>query len=130
MPAEKYNEDYKSRTAKETGRKTGIKPTKKEQEARIHDAALQLCSGKRPSEIQRNIREKYGVCYATARNYINAAQDQVKADFSRERDEFLATRLGILEKVIAIGMETNQLGSVVGAVRLAMEATGTAVDKR
>lgn len=68
--------------------------------------------------------------YDTACRYIHRARDVIREDFSTERADFIATRLAILEKVVAVGMETNQLGSVVGAVRLAMEATGSMADKK
>jgi len=69
------------------------------------DLAEIIAAGNNQISIPKLIIEKWGVCRPTA-------------------DKWKAKRLQTLEMTIERGMRTNQLGSVIGAVRLQAEMLG------
>ena len=95
--------------------------SRQEKDRRIHEIAQLIINGKRTSECARYAAENWGVGRRQAEQYIADARDIIRADFSGERQDFLAEKLAALAKVQEKAMESNQLGAVVGAVRLAAE---------
>ncbi len=85
---------------------------------------------KRKSEIHRHCRETYGVSNEQSNVYIERARLILREDYAQERSDFIAAKLGVLEKVISASLETNQNSNAVGAIRLMMEMVGGFPDKR
>ena len=95
--------------------------SRQEKDRRIHEIAQLIVNGKRTSECARYAAENWGVGYRQAQTYILQAREIIRADFSAERADFLAEKLAALQLVQERAMESNQLGAVIGAVRLSAE---------
>ena len=101
----------------------GKKATNAEIQHRVQTVARLLINCVPRSQIVHHARETWGVKHDMADRYISRARELVREDYSVERKDFVATRLGTLDKVIQEGMKSNQLGVVVGALRLQAELT-------
>ena len=101
----------------------GKKATNAEVQHRVQTVARLLINCVPRSQIVHHARETWGVKHDMADRYISRARELVREDYSVERKDFVATRLGTLDKVIQEGMKSNQLGVVVGALRLQAELT-------
>ena len=99
----------------------GKKATNAEIQHRVQTVARLLINCVPRSQILRHSQEAWGVKEDMTDQYIRRARELVREDYSVERKDFVATRLGTLDKVIQEGMKSNQLGVVVGAVRLQAE---------
>ena len=56
-----------------------------------------------------------------AETYLARAREQVRQDYSLERAEFLASRLGVLDSITQKAIKSGQLSAAVGSVRLSAE---------
>lgn len=101
----------------------GRKATVAEVEHRVQTIARLLINCVPRSQIVRHAQETWGVKEDMTDRYISRARELVRQDYAVERQDFLATRLGTLDKTIQEALKTNQLGVVVGALRLQAELT-------
>lgn len=56
-----------------------------------------------------------------AERYIAKARDLIREDMSMERRDFIAEKLSLMNEVQKKALQSNQLGAVIGAARLAAE---------
>ena len=97
---------------------------------RIDRVARLLINCASRSEIIEYVRKEWGISRGMADRYIDRARKQIRDDYSLERADFLATRLGTLDKVVKEAIKSNQLNCVVGALRLQADLTmGSYVNK-
>ena len=75
------------------------------------------------SQIFRYAKVEWGVSESTALRYLKRARQAVRDDYSQERADFLASRLGVLESVIQKALKSGQLSAAAGALRLQTELT-------
>ena len=106
------------------------KATKVEIQDRVETVLRMLIDCKRRSEIVIYSRENWGVGTAMTDQYIERARKLLREDYAQERADFIASKLGVLEKIINASMETNQNSNAVGAIRLMTEMIGGFPDKR
>ena len=66
---------------------------------------------------------EWGVGPRTAQRYIARAREIIRAEYSVERSEFLASRMTILDKVIESSIASGQHSNAVGALKLQAELT-------
>lgn len=108
----------------------GKKATKAEMQFRVDRVARLLINCANRSEIIEYVRNEWGIGRAMADKYIELARQQIREDYALERADFLATRLGTLDKVVKEAIKSNQLNCVVGALRLQADLTmGSYVNK-
>jgi len=100
------------------------KATKAEVEHRVQTVARLLINCVPRSQIIRHAQESWGVKEDMTDRYISRARELVRQDYEVERKDFIATRLGTLDKTIQEALKSNQLGVVVGALRLQADLTG------
>lgn len=103
----------------------GKRSTKAELELRVSTIQRLIYSGANASDLIRFAAEQWGVGSRQAENYIQRARKQVIEDYSLERKDFLAQRLGILDKVVKESIKCGQYNNTIGALRLAAELTGS-----
>ena len=101
----------------------GKKATNVEIQHRVQTVARLLINCVPRSQIIHHARENWGVKDDMTDKYISRARELVRQDYEVERKDFIATRLGTLDKVVQEGMKSNQLGVVVGALKLQAELT-------
>ncbi len=97
------------------------KSTKSEIDHRIDVITRMLMNAGTTSQILRYCSVEWGVGKRQAETYLARARDQVKQDYSLDRAEFLASRLGVLDSITQKAIKANQLSAAVGSVRLAAE---------
>ena len=73
------------------------------------------------SQILRFCAVEWGVKQRQAETYLARARAIVREDYSQERSDFLASRLGILDKVIQASIKSGQHSNAIGAARLQAE---------
>jgi len=56
-----------------------------------------------------------------AEAYVAKASEQLKADMAIDRVTFIATKLALLDEVQQMSLKSNQMGSVIGSIRLQAE---------
>lgn len=95
--------------------------TADESDRRVDELAKLLIGGKRTSELLRFCAENYGVQKRQAEAYVAKAREQLKADMSINRQDFIASKLALLDEVQAKALRSNQMGSVIGSIRLQAE---------
>ena len=84
-----------------------------------------IACGNNDISIHKLIIEKWGVCRPTADKWYDCAKQLLYQTWDKSTlAEKKAARLQTLEMTIERGMRTNQLGSVIGAVRLQSEMLG------
>jgi hypothetical protein len=101
----------------------GKKATNAEIQHRVQTVARLLINCVPRSQIISHGREAWGVKAEMIDQYISRARELVRQDYEVERKDFVATRLGTLDKVVQEGLKTNQLGVVVGALKLQADLT-------
>ena len=97
------------------------KSTKHEIDHRIDVITRMVMNAATSSQIFRYCAVEWGVGERQAINYLKRAREQVKRDYSLERHEFLASRLGVLDSITQKAIKANQLSAAVGSVRLSCE---------
>lgn len=108
----------------------GRKATKVEIQERIETVLRMIIDCKRRSEIIAFSRETWGIGQAMTNKYIERARLILREDYSHERADFIAAKLGVLEKVIQASLETGQNSNAVGAIRLMGDLIGAFPDKK
>ena len=84
-----------------------------------------VAAGSNGISIPKLIIEKWGVCRPTADKWYDCAKQLLYQTWDKSTlAEMKSKRLQTLEMTIERGMRTNQLGSVIGAVRLQAEMLG------
>ena len=94
-----------------------------EVERRINAVARMIVSASTQSQLLHFCSVEYGVSKRQAQNYIHRARAIVREDYSQERADFLASRIGILDKVIQASIKSGQHSNAIGAIRLQAELT-------
>ena len=101
----------------------GKKSSSAEVDRRVHTVVKLLSSAKTNSYIRRYAKEEWGVSESQADRYLTRARDIIRADYSVERNDFLASRLALLDEVIQASIRSKQHSNAVGALRLQAELT-------
>ena len=99
------------------------KATKIEVEYRTQRIARMMAQGATRSDVQQYAAAEWGLSVRVIDKYIARAREAIKADWSQERDTFVATLLSQLNHVHKKGLETNQLNAVLGAINTAAKLT-------
>ena len=99
----------------------GKKATNIEIDRRVHEIVMLLSSAKTNSYIRRYAAEEWGASERQADRYLQRARDIIRADYSIERHEFMASRLALLDKVAEASIRQGQHSNAVGAIRLQSE---------
>lgn len=108
----------------------GKKATKVESQYRVDRIARLLITCASRSEIIEYASKEWGIGRAQTDKYINRARLQIREDYAIERADFIATRLGTLDKVVKQALKQDQLNAVIGALRLQADLTiGSYVSK-
>lgn len=94
------------------------KCTKAETDRRIHEVVKLITSAKPNSYIFRFCSEEFGVGERQAENYLRRAREVIKADYSIERSEFMASRMALLDKIIDASVRDGQHSNAIGAAKL------------
>jgi len=94
-----------------------------EVDRRIDTLARMICNSASTSQLIRFCSVEWGICSRQAQKYVKRAREIVREDYSLERAEFLASRLGVLDSITQKAIKSNQLSAAVGSVRLAAELT-------
>jgi len=94
-----------------------------EVERRINTVARMIVSAATQSQLLHFCSVEYGVSKRQAQNYIHRAREIVREDYSQERADFLASRIGILDKVIQASIKSGQHSNAIDATRLQAELT-------
>ena len=99
------------------------KSTKAEVNRRVHEVVKLICAAKTNSYILRSCAVEWGVQKRQAETYLAKAREVIKADYSIERSEFLASRIALLDKIAEASIREKQHSNAVGALRLQAELT-------
>ena len=99
------------------------KSTKQEIDHRIDVIARMIVNAATTSQILRFCSVEWGVGKRQAEAYLKRAREIVREDYSQERADFLASRIGILDKVIQASIKSGQNSNAIGATRLQAELT-------
>ena len=90
---------------------------------RIHTVVKLLSSAKTSSYVMRYCAEEWGVQKRQAETYLQRAREIIRADYSIERHDFLASRLALLDEIIEASIRTKQHSNAVGALKLQAQLT-------
>ena len=99
------------------------KSSKAEIDHRIDVIARMIVNAATTSQIIRYCSVEWGVGQRQAEKYLARARAIVREDYSQERADFLASRIGILDKVIQASIKSGQHSNAIGATRLQAELT-------
>ena len=99
------------------------KSPKHEVDRRVHEIVKLISSAKTNSYICRFASVEWGVNERTAERYIAKAREAIRADYSIERSEFMASRIALLDKIAEASIKQGQHSNAVGALRLQAELT-------
>ena len=94
-----------------------------EVDRRVHEIVRLLSCAKPTHWLVRFCSDEYGVNRRMAEKYIARARAIIKEEYSVERADFLASRMGILDKVIEASIKDKQHSNAVGALKLQAELT-------
>ena len=97
------------------------KSAKHEIDHRIDVIARMIVDAATTSQIIRYCAVEWGVGQRQAETYLARAREIVRQDYSQERSDFLASRLGILDRVIQASIKSGQHSNAIGATRLQAE---------
>ena len=97
------------------------KASKFEVDHRVDTIARMLVNAATTSQICRYAKVEWSVSESTALRYLKRAREAIRDDYSQERSDFLASRLGVLDSVIQKAIKSNQLAAACGACRLQAE---------
>lgn len=106
------------------------KCTNAEIEARIDKVQRMLICCASLSDIKRFAAKEWGVASRTVDTYVQRARQQLREDCAIERADFIAARLGTLDKIIRESISSGQHSNAIGALRLQMEVTGSMAQKQ
>lgn len=77
---------------------------------KIQEAAKMISEGKTRDTIIAHLQEKYGMSFATARNfYTDGVRFLLPRSEAKYRNELIAANIARLEKIIEKAMDANQL---------------------
>jgi len=76
-------------------------------------------------DIRQFAADEWGVHKRTADTYVQRARQQLREDFAVDRADFIASRLGTLDKIVEESVRTGQHSNAIGALRLQMEVTAS-----
>jgi hypothetical protein len=107
----------------------GRKATNAEIDRRVDKIHQLLVMCASPSEIKRFAAAEWGLAPRTVDTYIQRARQQLREDCAIDRSDFVAARLLTLDKVVQEAMAAGQHSNVIGALRLALEVTGSMPQK-
>ena len=107
----------------------GKKATHAEVERRTEIVLRMLIECKRSSEIAAFAKEEWGITRQTTDTYITRARKLLREDYAIERADFIANKLGVLDKVTKLAMDSGQLNAVIGSLRLQADMIGAYPDK-
>lgn len=97
------------------------KSSKHEVEHRVDVIARMIVNAATTSQVLRYCSVEWGVSKRQAETYLARAREAVRQDYSLERAEFLASRLGVLDSVTQKAVKSGQLSAAVGSIRLQAE---------
>lgn len=103
----------------------GHKCTKAEVEHRVHKISRMILMCSTRSQIQEFARNEWGVSRSQIDIYIERARRIIREDYSVDRMDFIASRLGTLDRIVQESMKRGQHSNAIGAIRLAAELTQT-----
>jgi len=100
-----------------------------EVEHRVNKVArmLVMCSSR--SQVQEFGQKEWGVTRSAIDEYIAKARQRIREDYSVDRIDFIASRLGTLDRIVQESVRSGQHSNAIGAIRLASELTQTLVKK-
>lgn len=101
----------------------GKKATNAEINQRIHEIVKLLSCATPSHEIKRHAAKEWGAASRTVDTYIARARAIIKEEYNVERSDFLASRMGILDKVIENSIRDGQNSNAVGALKLQAQLT-------
>lgn len=105
-------------------RKQTAKATKAVVEQRVTVVAEKLARAWSNTKIAQYAAEEWGMKKRQVDEYIQRANAEIMRQYSqRERPEFVASRLAILETLADKGIESGQLAAAVGALALQAKIT-------
>ena len=90
---------------------------------RVHTVVKLLSSAKTSSYVLRFCSEEWGVTERQGHTYLARAREIIRADYSIERHDFLASRLALLDKIGDSSINTKQHSNAVGALKLQAQLT-------
>jgi len=103
----------------------GKKSTNAEVDRRVHKIARMLVMCSTRSQIQEFASGEWGASRAQIDVYIQRARLMIRDDYSVDRADFIASRLGTLDKILQESIRAGQHSNAIGAIRLAAELTQT-----
>ena len=118
-------EPQEKKTRKHTPRSSAA-----EVDARVAAVARLLVMCNTASQVHEFCRREWGVHRATSAVYIQRARAIIREDYSIERMDFIAARLGALDKIVQESINSGQHSNAIGAIRLASELTQTLGGKK
>ena len=101
----------------------GKKSSKAEIDRRVHEVVKLLTSAKTTSYVVRFAAEEWGVNRRMTENYIARAREIIRADYSVDRSDFMASRLALLDKIAEESIACKQHSNAVGALKLQAQIT-------
>ena len=99
------------------------KASKIEIDRRVHEVVKLIASAKTNSYICQYAATEWGASQRQAFRYLAKAREIIRADYSIERSEFLASRIALLDKIAEASIREKQHSNAVGALRLQAELT-------
>ena len=81
------------------------------------------------SDIKRFAANEWGVASRTVDTYVQRARQQLREDCSVDRADFIAARLGTLDKIVQESLRSGQHSNAIGALRLQLEVTSSMPQK-
>ncbi len=90
---------------------------------RIHRIARMLVNAATSSQVRQFCKQEWGVSRSTCDSYLKRARAIIREDYSTERHDFLASRLGVLDKVIQQSLKSGQHSNAIGAMKLQCQLT-------
>ena len=87
-----------------------------------HGRLIEYCSAR---NLEKELRERYGLDYHTAHNRIKCARERIREGVDRlDRRDLAALMHDRVEAIAAEAMRTRQLSNAIGANRLLGELAG------
>jgi hypothetical protein len=99
------------------------KSDKHEIDRRVNEVVKLISSAKTSSYVHRYTAEEWGVSRRQSEVYLARAREIIRADYSIERHDFLASRLALLDKIVDSSINTKQHSNAVGALKLQAQLT-------
>ena len=93
--------------------------TKAETEMRVQVFARIIANGGRRSDCIQHAAENWGVCTRTADNYLDAAREQLRADWDLQRPQMVADLLSQCATLQQEAREKGHLHIALGAINTA-----------